>query len=289
MLPRAFSRAWFPRSGVGWYTLVELLVILLLTSFMMTTLAGFFRTAVAARQNAGAQTEAQQGLRAVASVITQELRQAGACLPRSGTFMALAGTESGLTDSLTLRIGRTNPTTGACLRAQIGAGGAAVGATTLLVNSTAGFGNAKRVLVASATTGAAEVYSITGMAATSITISPGLLFAKPQNSRLYPLDERVYQIQTWSGRSVLTVRVDGGSAQPLVDGVKEFNVTYQGMPCNTLGACAPLALPTTDAAWRTVREVSLAPKIESRKKNRQGQKVETTPADPIRVKPRNLL
>ena len=290
MLPRAFSRAWFPRSGVGGYTLVELLVVLLITSFMMTTLAGFFRTAVAARQNAGAQTEAQQGLRAVASVITQELRQAGACLPRSGTFMALAGTENGLTDSLTLRIGRTNRTTGACLRAQIStAGGAAVGATTLLVDSTAGFGDAKRLLVASATTGAAEVYSITGMTATSITISPGLLFAKPQNSRLYPLDERVYQIQTWSGRSVLTVRVDGGSAQPLVDGVKEFNVTYQGMPCNTLGVCTLLALPTTDAAWRTVREVSLAPKIESRKKNRQGQKVETTAADSIRVKPRNLL
>src|SRR5262245_48341568 len=108
MLLRAFSRTWLLRSGVEGYTLVELLVVLLITSFMMTTLAGFFRTAVAARQNAGAQTEAQQGLRAVASVITQELRQAGACLPRSGTFMALAGTENGLTDSLTLRIGRTN-------------------------------------------------------------------------------------------------------------------------------------------------------------------------------------
>ena len=289
MLRRAFSRACLLHKRTAGYTLVELLVVLLIASFMMTTLTGFFQTAVAVRQNAGAQTEAQQGLRALASVITQELRQAGACLPRSGTFVALGGTNSGLTDTLTLRIGLTNPTTGACLRAQIGAGGAAVGATTLLVDSTAGFGDAKRVLVASATTGAAEVYSITGMTPTSITINPGLLFAKPQNSRLYPLDERIYQIQTWSGRQVLTVRIDGGTAQPLVDGVTEFNVTYHGLPCNRLGECTVLPQPTTDATWRTVREVSLAPKIASRKKDRQGQTVYTTPADPIRIKPRNLL
>ena len=289
MLRRAFSRACLLHKRTAGYTLVELLVVLLIASFMMTTLTGFFQTAVAVRQNAGAQTEAQQGLRALASVITQELRQAGACLPRSGTFVALGGTNSGLTDTLTLRIGLTNPTTGACLRAQIGAGGAAVGTTTLLVDSTAGFGDAKRVLVASATTGAAEVYSITGITSTSITINPGLAFAKPQNSRLYPLDERIYQIQTWSGRQVLTVQIDGGTAQPLVDGVKEFDVTYRGASCDPLGECAVIPQPTTDATWRTVREVSLAPKIASRKKDRQGQTVYTTPADPIRIKPRNLL
>jgi len=256
---------------------------------MMTALTGFFRTAVAVRQNAGAQTEAQQGLRALASAITQELRQAGACLPRSGTFVALGGIDNGLTDSLTLRIGLTNPTTGACLRAQIGAGGAVAGATSLAVDSTAGFGQAKRLLVASATTGAAEVYSITGMTATSITISPGLLFAKPGNSRVYPLDERIYQVQTWNERTILSVQIDGGTAQPLVDGVKEFDVTYRGMPCNSLGECTVLAQPTTETAWRTVREVTIAPKIESRRKNRQGQNVNSTAADLIRIKPRNLL
>ena len=289
MLRRAFSRAWLLHERSAGYTLVELLVVLLIASFMMTALTGFFQTAVAVRQNAGAQTEAQQGLRALASAITQELRQAGACLPRSGTFVALGGTNSGLTDTLTLRIGLTNPTTGACLRAQIGAGGAAVGAATLLVDSTAGFGGAKRVLVASATTGAAEVYSITSMTSTSITINPGLSFAKPQNSRLYPLDERIYQIQTWSGRQVLTVQIDGGTAQPLVDGVTEFNLTYHGLPCNSLGVCTVLAQPTTDATWRTVREVSIVPKIKSRKKDRQGQIVYSTAADAIRIKPRNLL
>jgi len=197
---------------------------------------------------------------------------------------------AGLTDSLTLRIGRTSPTTGACVRAQITpAGGAATGASTLLVDSTAAFGDAKQLLVASAVTGASEVYSITSMTATSVTISPGLLFPKPQNSRIYPVDERIYQIQTWSGRQVLTVRIDGGTAQPLVDGVTEFNVTYSGMPCTSVGVCTVLAHPTTDPAWRTVREVSIAPKIASRKKNREGQTVYTTPADSIRVKPRNLL
>ena len=136
------------------------------------------------------------------------------------------------------------------------------------------------------------MYSITSMTATSINISPGLSSAKPQNSRVYPLDERIYQIQTWSGRSVLTVRIDGGTAQPLIEGVKEFDVKYYGLPCNssgTYGGCTLLTLPTTDAVWRTVREVLLAPKIEARKKDRQGQTVSTTAADPIRVKPRNLL
>jgi hypothetical protein len=127
------------------------------------------------------------------------------------------------------------------------------------------------------------------MTATSISITPGLLYAKPGSSRVYPLDERVYQIQNLSGRSVLTVQIDGEMAQPLVDGVTEFDVTYRGMPCNNLGECTVLAQPTTDSDWRTVREVSIATRIASRKKNRQGQVVYTTAADPIRVKPRNLL
>jgi type II secretory pathway pseudopilin PulG len=290
MLQKVFFRVCPPHKVTAGYTLVELLVVLLITSFMMTLLAGFFRTAVAARQNAGAQTEAQQGLRALASVITQELRQAGACLPRTGTFVALGGTDGGLTDTLILRIGMTNPTTGACVRAQITTvGGAAVGASTLSVDSTAGFGGAKRVLVASGATGASEVYSIINTTATSITISPGLLFAKPQSSRLYPLDERIYQTQTWNGRPVLTVQIDGGTAQPLVEGVTEFNVTYRGTPCDAYGVCPALAQPTTDATWRAVREVWIAPKIASRKKDRQGQTVYSTPASPIHIKPRNLL
>jgi Tfp pilus assembly protein PilW len=289
MLQRAFSRASRLLKNATGYTLVELLVVLLITSFMMITLTGFFQTAVAVRQNAGAQTEAQQGLRSLASVITQELRQAGACLPRTGTFAALRGFDNGLTDSLTLRIGLTSPITGACLRAQLAASGAAVGATTLSVDSTAGFGSAKRLLVTSAATGAAEVYSITGMTATSISITPGLLYPKPGTSRVYPLDERVYQIQNWSGRFVLTVQIDGGTAQPLVDGVTEFDVTYRGMPCNNLGVCTVLTQPTTDSDWRAVREVSITPKIASRSKNRQGQVIYTTAADAIRVKPRNLL
>ncbi|MBM4258982.1 MAG: prepilin-type N-terminal cleavage/methylation domain-containing protein [Deltaproteobacteria bacterium] len=94
MLPKAFSQALRLRKKPRGYTLIELLVVLLITSFMMTTITGFFQTAVATRQNAGAQTEAQQGLRALASLITQELRQAGACLPRNGNFMALAGTKA---------------------------------------------------------------------------------------------------------------------------------------------------------------------------------------------------
>ena len=289
MLRRVFSRVLSPRSDRTGYTLVELLIVLLLTSFMMTALTGFFRAVVAVRQNTAGQTEAQQGLRALASLITQELRQAGACLPRSGTFVSLSGTDTGLTDTLTLRIGLTDPTTGACLRAQLGGSGAVVGTTSLVVNSTAGFGQAKRLLVTSATTGAAEVYSIVSISGTSIAISPGLLYAKPASSRVYPLDERIYQLQTWSGRQVLTVSIDGGTAQPLVDGVTEFDVTYLGLPCDNLGECTALAHPTTDATWRTVREVLLSPKIASRKKDRQGQTVYTTPADPIRVKPRNLL
>jgi len=291
MSRRVFSRVCHRHKTTTGYTLVELLIVLLLTSYMMTIMVGFFRTAVAARQNTGAQTEAQFGLRSSASVITQELRQAGACLPRTGTFVTLAGTNSGLTDSLTLRIGRADPATGACLKAQITpASGGAVGATTLTVDSTAGFGSTKRVLiVSSAAAGASELYSVTGTTATSITISPGLQFTKPQFSRIYPLDERIYQIQTWSGRSVLTVQIDGDSAQPLVDGVTEFNVTYYGLPCDTLGVCTVLTQPTTDATWRNVREVTIAPKITARKKNRQGQLVTTTLTEPIHIKPRNLL
>ena len=50
------------------------------------------------------ETETQQGLRALLGLVTQELRQAGACLPQNGQFITLDGFDGGSQDRLTLRI-----------------------------------------------------------------------------------------------------------------------------------------------------------------------------------------
>src|SRR5215510_7128429 len=116
------------------FTLIELLVTLLLTSMMMTLMTGFFHANVTTRNHMTMQTEAQQGLRAVFEMVSQELRQAGACLPQQGQFISLGGVNNGDQDSLTLRIGRTNNDSLVCIKAGTTAA-AAVGTTLLTVGA----------------------------------------------------------------------------------------------------------------------------------------------------------
>lgn len=269
------------------FSLIELLVVLFLSSMMLTVMTGFFQANVHTRQQMGLQTESQQGLRALFEMVTQELRQAGACLPPNGQFIALAAADGGDQDSLTLRIGRTNGETLVC--AETGTTvAAAEGEATLTVPEGEGnlFTDAKLVYITDGATG--NFYAVASVTSNSITIEDGLDSALPANAGIYAVDERVYEIGTLaSGRPALLVSIDGGSWEPLVEGVEEFNVEYLLEPCDATGCAATVDEPADDDEWEQVREVAITATVRSHKEDKNGEFLRESGY--IRVKPRNLL
>jgi prepilin-type N-terminal cleavage/methylation domain-containing protein len=271
-----------PRLDAG-FSLIELLVSLFISSVMLTLMTGFFRATVNVRHDMGLQTEAQQGLRALFEMVTQELRQAGACLPQQGQFIILDGVDSGGVDSLTLRIGRTDETLRCIAVSTI----TTVNSSTLPLTAGDGdlFAGADLVYVTpDGATG--DFYRVTAHNSTSITLDRSGNF--PAHSGIYAIDERVYQVETIDGRSVLTVSIDGSDSYPIVDGVKKFNVQYYLESNSDPNALDPAKdLPEDDTEWRRVRKLTITGDVEARNHNQDG----TTAHEEgdIDVKPRNLL
>ena len=108
-------------------------------------MAKFVSTVVATKHNTSLTTEVQQGLRMALEVITQELRQAGACLSGEGTFISLAGANVGTQDSLTVRIGRVN-TNNRCIQIGITAT-ANPGSTILQIPANSGLRTGDQVFI----------------------------------------------------------------------------------------------------------------------------------------------
>lgn len=275
---------WITTRALG-FTLVEVLVSLVVAGMMLTLMTGLFRMTVATRHDMGLKTESQQGMRALLELVTQELRQAGACLPTLGPFVSLTGSNDGVQDSLTIRIGQVNRTTLTCVR---GAAAAAValGATTLPVYSGQGslFDETTLVYITDGANG--EFAPVSAATDTQITLESGLIRNYPRDSGIYGVDERDYEIEETNDRPILTMAIDGGEPFPLVEGVEKFNVQYLLAPCNP--DCAnTVDLPTDSAQWRLVREVLIDATVSTRKSRRDGRVDQES--GQITVKPRNFL
>jgi len=294
----AFSLRWRPTSSsTAGFSLIELLASLFIASIMLTAMAGFFSMSVATRHNMGEQAEAAQGLRALLSTITQELRQAGACLTQvGGQFIALEGEDNDLQDSLTLRIGRVDRNTGLCVIDALTAV-ANVGDTSVTVGDATKFHMDDRVYI-TPTSVSGEFYTVAEAAGTTLTLTSPLVDLNAKydvGTGVFALEERTYAIDTSTyDRPVLTVALNGGTPQPLVDGVEEFNVRYLLAPCDP-DCAATIDLPADTAQWWLVAEVAIKATVRSRHVNREGEFVyartgeEGTESEYIIVKPRNFL
>jgi hypothetical protein len=261
-------------------------VTLFIASVMMTLMTGFFRANVATRYNMGLQTEAQQGLRALFEMVTQELRQAGACLPDQGQFIALSGDDGGNQDMLTLRIGRTDNVTLRCIKAGTNANALNSATLPLAVGDGDLFAGADQVYVTPhGATG--DFYRVVSHTSTSVTLDRSGDF--PAGTGVYAIDERVYQVETLNGRPVLTMQVDGGDAYPLIDGVEKFDVQYwleSAANPDTLES-PPINAPASDDEWRRVRMLTITAQVKARKATKDGDEV--VEEGHVDVKPRNLL
>ena len=264
----------------GGYTLIELLVGLLLSAMLLSLLARDFGFTARTKGEMEDLLETQQGVRAALSALTQELRQAGACLPRTGEVVALSGTNNGTTDSLTVRIGKTTSDL-TCVRT-VSTASAAIGQTYVTVQTTAGFKVGDWVYLRDSA-GAGDSFTLASIATNRLNLSGALDRVYASGTGVYAVEERSYSISTAIGRPVLMITVDGGTAQPLVDNVEAFNVRYVTTPCPP---CDELDSPDSDD-WPLVREVSVSVTVRSAYKNRKGDYVRLT--DQTNIKPRNLI
>lgn len=279
---RSIRRLLHSRSGG--FSLIELLVTMFISAVMMTLMTGFFKANVKVRHDTGLQTEAQQGLRALFEMVTQELRQAGACLPTQGQFIALEGTNGGDEDVLTLRIGQTDPTTLRCIKASTAA--SVVGSSTLPLSSGEGDSFSEVSIVYITTNGGSgDFYQVVSTTSDSITIDESGDF--PVSTGVYAIDERTYQVETMNGRSVLSLQIDGSDSYALVDGVEQFDVTYWLESEDDPNVLESSPLPETEEDWQLVRRLSIAATVEGRHYTQDGETVQET--GNIEVKPRNLL
>jgi len=266
------------------FSLIELLVSMFIASIMLTLMTGFFRGTVATRYNMNLQTETQQGLRALFEMVTQELRQAGACLPETGQFITLTGSDGGDQDSLTLRIGQTNPDTLVCIKA--GTSEDVTGSATLPLTDGEGElfeGVAIVYVTPNGATG--DFYQVLSTSSNSVTIDEAGNF--PAGTGIYAIDERTYAVDNSGDSPMLTVSIDGGSPYPLVDGVEKFNVQYLLGPCDESGCADTVNEPADSDEWELVQELALSATVQSAKANRDGE--HSQESGELIVKPRNLL
>ena len=287
------SRSSWLRNPQAGHTLIELMVTMLISGIMLSLVSSFFSMSVETVKNGGTQVEAQQGLRALLELFSQEARQAGACLPSDGDFIAMDGSNAGSLDSVTIRLGKTDPTTLLCIKAG-SIESATDGATQIRVSADDGtlFQVGSRVYI-TPPSGSGKFHTITSKSdysagtKTELFLTPSLNGAHPIGSGIYAVEERTYAAKTIGGRQMLTLAVEDNPAQPFVDDVVQFDVQYHLAPCDEDGCASLSDLPVDAAEWHLVRFLTIHAAVRSHTVDRDGQYIlESSHVD---IKPRNFL
>lgn len=256
---------------------------MLLSSTLLAGLVWEFGFVNRTRSDLDQLVETQQGVRAALSAISQEMRQAGACLPRTGDMVALNGTDSDARDELTLRIGKVEVDDLVCIRTVLTAK-AKQGNTSVKVQDGSGFEVGELVYLRGGS-GTGRNFEVVSTNSNTISLDEPLDDEYPAGSGLYAIEERTYAIDREVDPPILTVAIDGGDPSPLVHGVERFDVTYLTAPCPPCEAIN--APPDGDEDWLLVREVEIEVTVRARRPSRGGEYVRLTSR--THVAPRNLL
>lgn len=269
-------------------TLLELLVAVTVTTAAIAATTGFLS---ASRRTVTAQEltlEASTNLRNVIDVLVRDIRLAGACLPTTGDFVALDGSDNGNKDEIWIRTGLVKPDM-ACVRTATTQDITAA-ASAIPVETVEGFSAGTRAYIRSPT-GIGEYFDVTGVDSTNKRILKSGTFATAyaSGSGVYAIDERRYFVNHWTApwgdTPELMLQVGSRTPQPFAVGVEHLNFRYQLR--RNCPPCDVVDRPATADEWRLVEQVVAQVRVRSDRKTPTGTFVTREAA--TQIKPRNLL
>ncbi len=273
--------------GERGFSLVELLVATAIVSTVLAAVGALFAVSRGFMQDQILLVETQQGLRSTLESMARDLRLGGACLPITGDFVVLDGTDSATTDSITTRTGLVRPNL-SCVSTTLTAAMSKT-TNTLTVGTTDGFAVGMRGLIRHAGNGSGESFTVATITPpNTLTKSGGWTQDYPKDSGVYAADERTYSVDTTSNPAlpVLKVTANGDPPSAFAFGIENLTIKYllnrNCPPCDIIDAPAP-----ADNQWRMVNAVLITATARSRTPARNGQYIRLTGR--ISAKPRNLL
>jgi type II secretory pathway pseudopilin PulG len=271
------------------FTAVELLIGILLMGLAVAATSGMF---VASREHMRMQArevEATQTARAALDMMIRDLRLGGACLPVTGDFISLDGTNSGTQDELITRTGLTRPDL-SCIRTAVPTGATVTkSGSTVTVSNSEGFAAGMRAYIRHPD-GEGEYFDITGVTSpTRLTKGTTLSRDYPETSGVYAIDERRFFIQ-WretarGAQPQLLLQTGSSDPQPFAVGIEKLDVRYQLR--RNCPPCDVKNLPANNDEWSIVDQVLLTVTARSEVPDHNGNYYRRTMT--VGVKPRNLL
>jgi len=256
-----------------------------LGAIVLTTMTTFFQQHARRMRVHTTRVEVQQALRASLDAITRDIRLAGACLPQSGQFIALAGTD-GATDSITVRSGVVRNDL-SCLSTAV-TQNVTNGGSVVQVGSVTGFAP-QQIVHLRDPNGSGELRTINSVNAggNSITLTASVGQAYPVGSGVYAIDQRTYSVNRAVTPPVLRIQVNNGAVQNFAAGIRDLQFVYvtndNCPPCDMLTMNPAL----TTAQWWNVNEVLVTVTAETVDPSQAANPFQLTQVS--RGKPRNLL
>lgn len=246
----------------GGYSIIEIVVALATASTVGMLALSSYVFVAREWQGQGQVLATQQSLRDVIDSLTQEIRLGGTCLPSAGpadgSIRPLAGTDSGTTDSITVRSNVVCAS--GTVQSPVNAG-----ANQINLDTVQNFTVNTWAYLLSADTTFGQYFLISGVntSANRLSVDPTTPITTnyPSGSSVYGAESRTYAIDTSGAVPVLTVASLGQSAQRAVAGVERLNIRYilnNPQNCNAdAGACTIVDLPASASEWASVRLVEL--------------------------------
>jgi hypothetical protein len=265
-------------------TLVELLVGMMLGAVVVGGVSALFAHSREVIHQQLLRIETQQALRATLETLARDLRLSGACLPVTGDFMALSGTNAGDRDRIVTRTGLVQPNR-SCIRTALTATLSASGSQMAVV-SPAGFTAGMRAYIRHPN-GEGESFNITTVntAEKRLGKSDPLSRDYPEDSGVYAIDEREYAVDDSDpALPALTVAVGGEDPVPFAFGIESLGIRYQlHRNCPN---CEVVDEPSAEE-WALVKQLFITVTARSRVAGSDGEYMRITRQ--IAAKPRNLL
>lgn len=251
----------------------------------MAATSGLFLAGRNFMRDQALELETTQAARATIDLMLRELRLGGACLPITGDFISLDGTNVGTRDTIISRSGLTRPNL-SCISSTTTIN-ASSGATVLTLQSVNGFSAGRRGYIRHPA-GTGEFFDVIAVnsGANTITIAPALSAAHPSTSGVYEIDERAFRINnTDPSNPILELQIDNKPASKLAVGIERLNIEYQLR--RNCPACDVVNLPASDPEWAIVEQIFLEVTARSTRRGPNGDYYRRTLR--VGVKPRNLL